>query len=150
MVNDLLGFRVNRCSVFSRREEGEKQRSLDSWSCKEARGCLFFEVQLLGWNNRTQQVPAGALCGGGGRGRAGLRAAGGHGEHGPAAPPCGHAGERHPGLPRCNAAAAPREPRVLLCLSRGTVGLLSYITGSGGFCLVITQQATPGLQIQSL
>lgn len=41
-----------------------KKRSLDYWTCTEARECLFFEVQLLRWKNRTQQVRARALCGG--------------------------------------------------------------------------------------
>lgn len=60
-----------------------KVRNKEARTCTEVRGCLFFQVLLLGWNNPMQQVLAGidrALCGGkaarrfgaaGGRGRAG-------------------------------------------------------------------------------
>lgn len=62
MVNDLLGFRVNRSSVFSRREESQNK---EGWLCTEARRCLCFTAQLLGCNNPSPRALSGRLCGGG-------------------------------------------------------------------------------------
>lgn len=131
MVNDLLGFRVNRSSVFSRREESQNK---EGWLCTEARRCLCFTpscwAAITPRHGRCPGVCAAAER----RGRTGLRAA---------AHPCGHAGERHRLRSGNRAGCGPRHGpgRDLLgyITERHGLVLLSCITGSHAW--------TPHLQL---